>query len=148
LAAGLLALASSAGVYLSAQEERQASIARIKTDYQALIQPIFQAKCFDCHSDRTHYPFYYRLPGAKQIIDKDIRQARKHLDMSQGFPFKNQIEPEKDLDVIHDVVSDDDMPPLLYRLAHWSSGLRESEKMAILRWAELGKNSLSKATHH
>lgn len=144
LAAGLLTLAASAAISIPDQEDRQAAIARIGADYQAQIQPVFQSKCFDCHSDRTHYPFYYRFPGAKQIIDRDIRRARKHLDMSKGFPFKNQTEPEKDLAVIRDVVSDDDMPPLLYRLAHRGSGLRDNEKTAILRWAEQGQSALMK----
>jgi hypothetical protein len=154
--AASMTLAAAAVFYLSAQAsqhppaspepslQRQAAVTHINADYQALIKPIFQAKCFDCHSHQSHYPFYYRLPVARGVIDKDIRQALKHMDLSQGFPFKNQAEPEKDLDTLHDTVSDDAMPPLLYKLAHWGSGLRDGEKAAILRWADEGKSALLK----
>jgi cytochrome c peroxidase len=121
---------------------RQQALARINADYQAAVKPIFQAKCWDCHSVHTRYPLYHRLPGARWLIDRDIRQARKHLDMSGDFPFQSHAGPEKDLDAIRDVVKDDEMPPLSYRLLHWGSGLRENEKSVILRWADESRKIL------
>lgn len=115
---------------------RLQALARINADYQVAVKPIFQAKCWDCHSAHTRYPFYYRIPGVRWLIDRDIRQARKHLDMSQDFPFQSHAGPEKDLDAIRGVVKDDEMPPLDYRLRHWGSGLSQSEKAIILRWIE------------
>ncbi|MBI5238892.1 MAG: heme-binding domain-containing protein [Elusimicrobia bacterium] len=121
---------------------RQQALVRINADYQAAVKPIFQAKCWDCHSAHTRYPFYYRVPGVRWLIERDIRQARKHLDMSQDFPFLSHAGPEKDLDALRDVVQDDEMPPLLYRLGHWRSGLREGEKKVILQWVERSLKAL------
>lgn len=123
-------------------EGRRKALAAVNADYQARVKPIFQAKCWDCHSSHTRYPFYYRLPGARWLIDRDIRQARKHLDMSLDFPFQSHAGPEKDLDAIREAVEEDEMPPLRYRLGHWRSGLREGERKVILRWVEESRKLL------
>ncbi|RZA21842.1 MAG: hypothetical protein EOP10_16165, partial [Proteobacteria bacterium] len=69
-------------------------------DYVAKIEPIFRRKCFDCHSDRTKYPWYSKIPGVRQWIDSDIREAREHIDMSGGFPFTSKHSIDHDLEEI------------------------------------------------
>jgi hypothetical protein len=118
------------------------SLEAIRAAYRKEVEPIFRAKCFDCHSDQTRYPWYYRLPGAKQLIDRDIREAHKHMDMSAGFPFKGHGTPSEDLEAIAKVVSKRTMPPLRYILMHWNSRLTEEEEKAILRWAEESRDQL------
>ena len=52
------------------------------------LNSVFKTGCFDCHTTKTAYPWYYKLPFVKTIIDDDIAEAKKHMDMSEGFPFK------------------------------------------------------------
>lgn len=111
-------------------------------EYERSIRPIFQVKCFDCHSDQAHYPWYYRLPFAKGLIDSDIREAHKHIDMSPGFPFKGHGTPSKDLEAIANAINKGTMPPLRYVLMHWNARLTEEDKKAILQWAEDGQDKL------
>lgn len=110
------------------------SVSQINDLYVRSVRPIFQAKCFDCHSDRTVYPPYYKIPGVKWWIDDDIKEAREHIDMSHDFPFGGHGTPLDDLQAMRDVIRNGTMPPWLYRLAHRESRLTDDDRRIILQW--------------
>lgn len=113
-----------------------ARLARINEIYKRDVKPIFQIKCFDCHSQRTNYPWYYRLPGAKQLIDGDIKEAKEHLDFSNDFPFGGHGVPSEDLEAIAGVAKENSMPPFRYWILHSGSRLSEGDKRIILEWVD------------
>ena len=45
----------------------------INQSYIKTIRPIFKKSCFDCHTSETNYPWYYKLPIAKQLIGHDVK---------------------------------------------------------------------------
>lgn len=104
--------------------------------YSKEIEPIFRKKCFDCHSAETVYPSHYKLPLAKQIIDYDIREGRKHLDMTEGFPFKGHHTVDEQLESLAKAVKKNTMPLRRYRLLHPGSGLTAEEREKILDWVK------------
>lgn len=118
----------------------------INASYMKNVKPIFQKSCFDCHSSSTQYPWYSNLPGAKQLIQKDIAEAKTHLDMSADFPFVSHGTPREDLEAIRDSLRNESMPPLRYRLMHWNSALDEKEQKAVLQWVENGLKWLNEPT--
>jgi hypothetical protein len=105
--------------------------------YAAEVRPIFEHKCLDCHSGQTRYPWYYKIPGVRQLIDSDIREARGSLDMTDGFPFQGRGSPKEHLTEVRSVVEESSMPPFLYRVAH-GAALTEEEKKIVLKWAADG----------
>lgn len=125
-----------------AQEKKEEEISKpaalqeVSNEYKRFVQPIFRTKCFDCHSDQTRYPWYYPLPFARWLINRDIREAHKHMDMTQGFPFKGHGSPQEDLESIAKVVNKGTMPPWRYILMHWDARLTDEEKKVILEWVE------------
>jgi cytochrome c peroxidase len=111
--------------------------AMINDAYKASVKPILQKKCFDCHSDQTHYPWYYKLPFVKNLIDEDIEEAIEHLDMSHDFPFQSKkMDFEEYMDELKEVVEKNEMPPIQYKLMHWSSSLSKSDSDIILKWVD------------
>lgn len=114
----------------------EAAFAEINRGYEEKIKPLFAKSCFDCHSQDVHYPWYYKIPGARQLIDNDIAEAREHLDFTGGFPFKGHGEPVEDLEAIRDAVKDGSMPPFRYRLMHSGATLNEQDRQVILQWVE------------
>lgn len=120
---------------------------RIKGRYIQEVKPIFKTKCFDCHATAERLPWYARIPGPKQLIRHDIRDARKHLDMRKDFPFGGHGSPLENLEAIEKTLADGSMPPLRYRIMHWDSVLSEEEKTRIRDWLEAGRKLLrSKAS--
>jgi len=119
----------------SSAKEKQI-LEQINTTYQKEIKPIFQSKCMNCHSTQTEYPFYYNWPLAKKLIDEDIAESKKHLDMTNGFPFVGHGTPEEDLEAIKKEVSNGEMPPFRYRIMHWGSALANTDKKIISDWVD------------
>lgn len=125
----------------AAEETKKSALEEIAADYERTVRPIFQVKCFDCHSN-PRYPWYHRLPGIKQWLDRDIREAHKHMDMSSGFPFKGHGSPSEDLEAIAGTVRKKTMPPLRYILMHWNARLTEAEEKAVLQWVQQSQDKL------
>ena len=107
-------------------------LTNINEQYTQKIKPIFQKKCFDCHSDFTVFPWYVKIPGPKHLMEYDIRQALKHMDMSKDFPFGGHGSPLEDLEELKKTITENDMPPLRYILLHWDSRINDDEKRVIL----------------
>lgn len=117
---------------------------QINLTYQHNVKEIFMNKCLSCHgSSNSDKPWYYVLPGVKQLINYDMKEAKKHMDMSNGFPFGGHGNPLDDLKALEKTIKSDDMPPLRYRLMHWNSKLTEDEIKIINNWLKNSKKSLS-----
>jgi len=109
------------------------------------VRPILEKGCFDCHSTKTYYPWYYRIPIIKGEIDSDIRRARKRLDMTNGFPFRGYGFPAGDLDAIRDEITSGDMPPWGYRIFHWNARPSRAEADSVYAW--IGRSLALLAAH-
>lgn len=116
----------------------------INRDYQADIKSIFKQKCFDCHGTPDEYPWYYIVPGVKQIMDYDIREAKKHLEMSEDFPFGGHGDPVSDLKSLKKAVEKDSMPPFRYWIVQPSSRLSDHEKEVIFSWIDQSLSRIEK----
>jgi hypothetical protein len=116
--------------------EADAVLRTIGASYSSSIETIFRRSCFDCHSSETRYPWYSKLPFVKSLIEGDIEEAKKHLDMSEGFPFKGHGSVPEDLTAIEEVIRDGSMPPLRYRVLHPGSSLTGVERERVKNWVE------------
>jgi hypothetical protein len=121
------------------------AIKDISRDYQEKVEPIFKVSCFDCHSNATHYPWYHVLPGIRGMLDKDISTARKHIDMSDGYPFKGHGSLVSDLKAIAYQVDKGKMPLFKYRVMHPGSVLTEKQKQEIEDWTGQSIDKLEEA---
>ncbi len=116
--------------------EHSDDIKHIGQMYHHHVKGIFQRSCGDCHSSNTKYPWYYKVPGVQQMIDKDIAEAKKHLDFTMDFPFRGHGSPEEDLSAIRKSIVDEKMPPFMYRLMHRHARLDENDKSLVLNWID------------
>lgn len=123
---------------------------QVGKSYQQLVQPIFQKGCLECHGGNPNYPWYYKIPGIRQLVDSDVAEARKHLDISKGFPFKGHGSPKEDLEAIRDAIQEGTMPPFRYWVMHWNAKLSADEREVIYQWVEQSLKLLeeSKTTGH
>ncbi len=107
---------------------------KINASFLKKVRPIFKKSCFDCHSNQTTFPWYYNVPGIKQLIDSDIKEAKTHLDFSKGFPFTSHVSPIKDLKGILRSLSEEEMPPQRYLWFHGEKKLTNNESKKIKNW--------------
>jgi len=122
--------------------ETKTILESINENYLSNVKPIFEKKCFDCHTSQTRFPWYQQIPGVKQMIQSDMHEAKMHLDMESNFPFKSHATPIEDLTAIEKTIDDNEMPPFRYRVMHSGSALTTEEKEKVHQWVQLGKEML------
>jgi hypothetical protein len=126
---------------ISIQGNAKKTLEEIDQDYQSNVKPLIIRACYNCHSSQTNFPWYYDLPIIKGQIDKDIKEAKKHLDFGDKFPFISHAAPKKDLTALRKTIVEGTMPPFKYKIMHFESWLSDTEKKSIISWIDrsLGK---------
>ncbi|MEK6543440.1 MAG: heme-binding domain-containing protein [Elusimicrobiota bacterium] len=121
-------------------------IKQVNNRYLVEIEPIFNNKCFDCHATVKKLPWYAKIPGPRHLIERDIREAKKHMDMTHDFPFAGHGTPSEDIDALEGVIKKGSMPPMRYRVMHRGSQLTREEAGKIQNWIDASKVMLTSET--
>jgi len=100
------------------------------------IKPIVQKSCFDCHSEYTEYPWYYKLPLINGMIKEHVKEGREYLDFSYDFPFSGKDDILEILENIKEEVQKEDMPLFSYRLIHWGKLIKGVQQDSLFEWVD------------
>jgi Haem-binding domain len=103
----------------------------------AQIEALLTRACYDCHSDRTRWPWYSRVAPVSWLVARDVALGRKELNFSEWGSYYPQTRRRK-LQWMGRVVREDSMPPWTYRLMHPRARLTEAERATLERWIESG----------
>lgn len=91
--------------------------------------------CYDCHSEKTAYPFYSRFAPVSWLLANHIREGKEHLNFSDwaNYDRKKQI---KLLTAICEEITTGEMPLKGYVFMHSKAVINEKELEEICRWTE------------
>jgi cytochrome c len=92
---------------------------------------VLLAKCADCHSSETRWPIYARIAPGSWLIERDIIDARKHMDFSQWKNTPPETQQVWAAKIVQEAKSGD-MPPLQYLVLHWEAKLSKADTLALL----------------
>lgn len=97
-----------------------------------------EARCDYCHATGRDLPFYFKLPLANQLMEKDLHEGLRHFRIEPVLNAFNEGKPptEEQLSRIEEVITQNRMPPTMYLLMHWHAHLSDAERQAVLRWVE------------
>jgi cytochrome c len=98
---------------------------------------VLVTKCADCHSSETRWPVYARIAPGSWLIERDIIEARKHMDLSQWETLPTDRQDVLVAKIIQ-VAKSGDMPPLQYLALHWRAKLSKADVKTL---SMLGKGS-------
>ncbi|MGA9115515.1 MAG: heme-binding domain-containing protein [Bacteroidota bacterium] len=100
--------------------------------------------CYDCHSNRTVWPWYAYVSPVSWLVARDVEEGRRRLNFStwNAYPVMRRISL---LGSIWDEVAEGGMPLPSYLWMHPSAELTPKEKEQILRWAEEEQDRLAGA---
>lgn len=95
-------------------------------------------KCMVCHTRGLDLPFYAKVPGIRQMIEKDYRDGLRAMDLGLEIVGKNASKPvgETVLAKMEYVITNDTMPPAKFAVVHWGSRLSDADKKNILDWVK------------
>ena len=108
------------------------------------VHAILERSCFDCHSNRTRWPWYSQVAPASWLVVDDVNEGRKHLNFSEWEGYKVGRRVSK-LESLMGEVDKGTMPPRNYLLLHSEAALSSAERDLIVRWAEDLSDSLGTA---
>jgi hypothetical protein len=91
--------------------------------------------CYDCHSQRTRWPWYAQISPISWVVARDVAAAREELDFSR-FGGLEPSERSAALEAIGDATATERMPLPSYALLHASARLTAAERAAIAAWTE------------
>ncbi|WP_279311894.1 cytochrome-c peroxidase [Acetobacter sp. AN02] len=95
-----------------------------------------EARCDYCHAKGVNLPFYFSIPVAKQIMQRDLTQGLRHFRIEPVLSAmqKGEAPPYETLSRIEEVIRQNRMPPPQYLLMHWHAHLSEDQRKIMLDW--------------
>lgn len=123
--------------FLPAQENAISNAVYVPENVQVLLK----GACYDCHSDNTVYPWYYRVQPVGWFLAYHIRAAREHMNFSEFGKYDTRRQMNK-LEGIDEEIRDNGMPLLSYRLMHKKARLTKSDKTLIIDWSRAAQDTL------
>ena len=133
----LLLGALSAFVHPFSAVKRQTSSQALLVGAQidAHTTALCERSCQSCHSGRTVWPWYSYVPPVSWLIERDVRLARRHMNLSRWDEYTTE-QRQAYLGVIAAAVRNRQMPPgrftliILKRCSRWPSRNRFTSGLA------------------
>ena len=85
--------------------------------------------CFDCHSHETVRPWFSRIAPLSWLAQHDVDSGRHELNFSD---WKSGARKAEGAGKMGEEITEGDMPPLAYRLAHPEARLPDPEKRQLI----------------
>jgi len=92
---------------------------------------ILKKNCFDCHSNRTKYPWYAEIAPISFWLDGHIRHAKDEFNVSDWEKYSSKKKDHK-LEELIEEIEKGNMPLNSYTWVH--GNLSEKEKELLLQW--------------
>lgn len=107
------------------------------------LSKILITSCYDCHSNRTEYPWYNRISPVSWYLYKHVSEGKEGLNLSE-FGSLSKAEKIGALSDLYDAIEAGTMPLQSYMLIHRDARMSQEEIDALLDWADQMSLSLMK----
>jgi hypothetical protein len=102
------------------------------------IQHMLQAACYDCHSNRTNYPWYAEVNLVGLWLANHINEGKRELNFSE-FATYNIKRQAKKFEEIAETVQEHEMPMDSYLWIHDEARLTDVQRTMLIDWAKAEK---------
>ncbi|HUC82329.1 MAG TPA: heme-binding domain-containing protein [Flavisolibacter sp.] len=124
--------------------EKNNGIAESDNDYTRFVsvpdtvKNILRTSCYDCHSNKTAYPWYGEVAPFSWWLADHIKNGKAELNFSDFSQYRRRRTKSK-LSAIAEQVEKKEMPLKSYLLLHTSAELSEGQVKIIKDWTESAK---------
>jgi hypothetical protein len=108
------------------------------------VRSILERSCYDCHSNKTRWPWYTNVAPVSWLVVHDVDEGRERLNFSEWGSYKQGKRVSR-LDMMITEVDKGEMPLKNYLLMHGEAVLTEADKDTLCAWAERLSDSLTAA---
>ena len=105
------------------------------------VDTVLRVSCYDCHSNKTLYPWYYNIQPVALWMGNHVKDGLKELNFSEFATYSIRRQYKK-LEEINEQVKEKEMPLFSYSLIHSNAKLNDTDKILIAQWATNLRDSM------
>jgi len=96
---------------------------------------LLKESCFDCHTNKTRYPWYGEITPVNYWMEDHVKVGKKKLNFS-NWPAYSLKRKEHKLEELHEMVEKKEMPLPSYTWTHKEANLSQAQIDALVSWAK------------
>ena len=105
------------------------------------VHAILIKACYDCHSNKTRYPWYAEAQPIAWWMADHIQEAKRKINFNEFSSYRIAKQFKK-LEDCMDEVKDGSMPLPSYTLIHQNAILTDAEKSTFTNWCNSVRDSI------
>ena len=110
-------------------------------DIPPSVAEVFANACANCHSEKTHWPWYSHIAPVSWLVENDVKRARKRLNLSH-WDSLDAVEQRTLLTAIATVVENREMPLHRYVVMHRDVKLSTDDSVQVIEWTHAERRRL------
>ncbi len=120
-------------VPVAKNEAGYASVAAFEdeTKPSAAMQQLLRAKCYDCHSNQTKYPWYAAVAPVSFWLAHHVDEGKEHFNVSEWDSYTIKKKDHK-LEELIEEVEEGEMPLNSYTWLH--GDITDTERTQLIEW--------------
>lgn len=99
------------------------------------VKTTLEHACYDCHSDRTRYPWYAEVQPVGWWLANHVKDGKRHLNFSIFGTYDAKRAARKMKQTVEQI-REEEMPLSSYTLIHRDARLSNEERSALEAWAQ------------
>jgi hypothetical protein len=111
------------------------------SDMAPSVAKVFDRACFNCHSEKTRWPWYSQVAPVSWLVENDVKRARKLLNLSR-WDNLDSAEQRLLLTAIATVIENREMPPHRYVVLHPEAKLSAEDAVQVIEWTRAERRRL------
>jgi mono/diheme cytochrome c family protein len=104
------------------------------------VKQILKESCFDCHSNKTRYPWYFNITPVNYWIADHIEHGKGELNFSNWADYSTKRKEHK-MEEVWEEVQKKEMPLESYTWTHGEANLTDDQIEAVVSWAKSIQNN-------
>jgi len=106
------------------------------------VETILRTSCYDCHSNKTDYPWYSNIQPVGIFMENHIKEGKEDLNFNE-FGYYSKRRQNSKLKAISKEITENEMPLASYTLIHKNAVLSTSQKELVINWIHKIQDSIS-----
>ncbi len=100
------------------------------------VKTALHTACYDCHSNRTRWPWYGAIAPASWLVAHEVNEGRRRLNFSDWDAYASDPgTASQKLNEIADFVTSSKMAPWYYLMLHPGARLSTAQRETVAGWA-------------
>jgi hypothetical protein len=121
--------------------DRAGSPILLGANVPASVTDVFDQACINCHSEKTHWPWYSQMAPISWLVESDVKRAREHLNLSRWNSLE-AADQRLRLTAIATVIENREMPPHKYVVFHPEAKLSADDSVQVIEWTHAERRRL------